>query len=221
MFDIITFDCYGTLVDWEDGISGAFLRAAAADGVRLSREQVLSAHAEIEPQLQAGPYRSYRGVLEETARRVAERLGWSPRGTAFLPDSLVGWRPFDDTVPALKRLRESGLRLGILSNIDDALLAGTLEALDVSFDLLVTAEQVRSYKPAEAHFLEAQRRIGERRWLHAAQSWFHDVEPAVAMSIPVAWINRKAERPAGDARPDRELPTLTELADWLCQTRPG
>ena len=214
-FDIVTFDCYGTLVDWEGGISGAFLSAAAADGVRLEREAVLRAHAEIEPRVQAETHRSYRGVLEETARRMAVRLGWSPRDTAFLPDSLAGWRPFADTGPALKRLRDAGHRLGILSNVDDDLLRETLRNLDVPFDLLVTAEQVGSYKPAEAHFLEARRQIGDVRWLHAAQSYFHDVEPARALSIPVAWINRKAEMPGGEARPDREFPTLTELADWL------
>jgi len=115
----------------------------------------------------------------------------------------------------LARLTAAGCRLGILSNVDDDLLGQTLRHFPVSFDVVVTAQQVRSYKPAHGHFLEARRRIGGDRWLHAAQSLFHDVVPARELGIPVAWINRKAERPAGDAAADVELKNLTELADWM------
>ena len=109
----------------------------------------------------------------------------------------------------------AGIRLGILSNIDDDLLAGTLRHLTVDFELTLTAQQLRSYKPAHGHFLTARERIGDARWLHAAQSYFHDVVPARELGIPVAWINRKAEEPQGQARPDRNLHDLAELADWL------
>jgi len=215
MFEIVTFDCYGTLIDWETGISEAFARAAAADGVRLERERVLALHAEIEPRVQAGGYRSYRDVLVETARRMGQRLGWPVSDPGFLPEGLADWRPFPDTVPALRRMVGAGLRLGILSNVDDDLLRGTLRHLEVTFDPIVTAEQVRSYKPAHGHFVETRRRIGAVPWLHAAQSYFHDVEPARALSVPVAWINRKREEPAGEARPDREFFSLSELAEFL------
>lgn len=218
-YDIITFDCYGTLIDWESGISGAFMEAAAADGIALEREAVLAAYAELEPLVEAEAYRSYRAVLTETARRVAARLGWPlPAERArFLADSLAEWPPFPDTNPALERLATAGYQLGILSNVDDDLLAATRRHFGVGFDLLVTAQQVGSYKPAPGHFLTARRRIGARRWLHAAQSYFHDVRPARALSIPVAWINRTAEpAPAGD-RPDREFRTLAELAEWLAR----
>jgi len=216
-YDVITFDCYGTLVDWEEGISRAFAEAAALDGRTVDRRTVLDAHAKIEPEVQAGEFHSYREVLQETARRIARSLGWpvSPERAAFLPESLRRWHPFDDTNPALRRLARAGYKLGILSNVDDDLLAGTLRHLDVAFDPVVTAQQVRSYKPGHRHFLEARRRIGDRRWLHAAQSHFHDVVPAHALGIPVVWINRKAEPTAGDARPDRELRTMSDLADWL------
>lgn len=216
-FEVVTFDCYGTLIDWEAGIREAFLRAAAAAGVRLDPDAVLAAYHELEPAVEAEAYRRYRAVLEETARRVAARLGWMlDAGAArFLPESLPGWPPFPDSGPALARLARAGYRLGILSNVDDDLLAGTLRHFPVSFDLLVTAEQVGSYKPAPGHFREARHRIGGARWLHAAQSYFHDVAPAVALGIPVAWINRKGEAPAGPARPAGEFPTLAELADWL------
>jgi 2-haloalkanoic acid dehalogenase type II len=216
-YDVITFDCYGTLVDWEEGISRAFAEAAASDGLTVDRRAVLEAHAEIEPEEQAGEFRSYREVLQETARRIAGRLGWSvsPEGAAFLPESLRTWHPFDDTNQALRRLARAGYALGILSNVDDDLLAGTLSQLDVAFDPVVTAQHVRSYKPDHGHFLEARRRIGDRRWLHAAQSLFHDVVPARELGIPVVWINRKAEPTVGDARPDRELRGMSDLADWL------
>jgi 2-haloalkanoic acid dehalogenase type II len=216
-YDIITFDCYGTLIDWETGISAAFLQAARAGGRALAREEVLRAYARLEPVVQAEAYHSYREVLTETARRVAEELGWHlPEGQAgFLAESLAQWPPFPDTNPALERLATAGYRLGILSNIDDDLLAGTLRHLRVPFELLLTAQQVGSYKPAPGHFLTARERIGDRRWLHAAQSYFHDVVPARALGIPTAWINRKREAAPDGGRPTRELNTLAELADWL------
>jgi 2-haloacid dehalogenase/putative hydrolase of the HAD superfamily len=217
VYDIITFDCYGTLIDWEGGISHAFQTAAAADGVVLEPASVLAAYAELEPAVEAEAYRSYRAVLAETARRVAARLGWAldPARATFLPESLPNWQPFPDTNPALHRLQAAGFRLGILSNVDDDLLAGTRRHFTVPFDLLVTAQQVRSYKPAHGHFRTARQRISGGRWLHAAQSYFHDIVPACTLGIPCVWINRKGEAPAGPQRPDREFRTLTELADWL------
>lgn len=216
-YDVITFDCYGTLIDWEEGISRAFIEAAADDRRAIDRRAVIEAHAEVEPQVQSTEYRSYREVLQETAVRVAQRCGWpiTREQAKFLADSLHTWHPFPDTRPALQRLVHAGYRLGVLSNVDDDLLAASLKRLGLPFDPQVTAEQVRSYKPAPAHFLEARRRIGKGRWLHAAQSYFHDVVPAHSLNVPVVWINRKAERPDGTARPDRELSDLTELADWL------
>jgi len=220
-YETVTFDCYGTLVDWEGGITRAFSEAAAEDGVNLDPQAVLEAHAEIEPRIQAAGYQSYREVLRQTARSIAEQLGWpiSDERAVFLPESLPQWEPLPDTNPALERLADAGYRLGILSNVDDDLLAGTLQRLRVRFDLLVTAEQVKSYKPEHAHFVEARRRVGKQRWLHVAQSYFHDIVPACELGLPVAWINRKAEAPTGNARADRELQTMTDLADWL--TRPA
>jgi 2-haloalkanoic acid dehalogenase type II len=215
-FDVITFDCYGTLIDWEAGIEKAFAAAAASDGATLDRTTLLEAYAEVEAAVEGERYRSYRAVLTETARRVAVRFGWplSERRASFLADSLADWQPFADTNPALTRLAAAGYRLGILSNVDDDLLAGTLRHFAVTFDLLVTAEQARSYKPAPGHFHAARRWMGGRRWLHVAQSLFHDVNPAGSLGIPVAWINRKGERESG-GRAVREFRTLLELADWL------
>ena len=215
-YDVITFDCYGTLIDWDGGITGAFARAVAETGGRLDPREVFEAYEKIEAAVEAEPYRSYREVLTESTRRVARQLGWAlPEARAgFLAESLPFWTPFPDTNAALERLFKAGYQLGILSNVDDDLLAGTRKHLTVPFDPVVTAQQVRSYKPADGHFVAARERIGGRRWLHAAQSHFHDVAPARRQRIPTAWINRK-RLVRGEPRPDRELHTLAELADWL------
>lgn len=220
LYDVVTFDCYGTLIDWETGIATAFTEAASRDGVALDRTTVFAAYREIEPAVEAETYRSYRAVLTETARRVAGKFGWplSEERARFLPDSVAHWQPFPDTNPALERLAAAGYRLGILSNVDDDLLAGTLRHLSVPFALLVTAQQVGSYKPTPGHFLAARQRIGEHRWIHAAQSYFHDVVPARALGIPVAWINRKEEVARDGGRAERAFPTLAELADWLARS---
>ena len=214
-YDIITFDCYGTLIDWESGIAQAFLESAAEDGVALDARAVLSAYARVEPQVEREHYRPYREVLHDSAARVAQMLGWRiPYERAgFLPMSLPRWKPFADTNPALLRLAAAGVRLGILSNVDDDLLAATRTHLTVPFDLIVTARQVRSYKPALAHFTAARDRIGSAPWLHAAQSNLHDIVPTNALGIPNAWINRHGEAPLPGGTPTHEFADLTGLAD--------
>ncbi len=217
--DVITFDCYGTLIDWETGIREAFEMAAAAGGAVLpAGGALLAAYAEIEPEVEAEGYRSYQEVLRATAVRVAARFGWKlDAGRArFLPDSLPSWRPFPDTNPALRRLAAAGCRLGILSNVDDDLLEGTRQRLEVTFDPVITAQQVSSYKPAPGHFLAARERLGPgMRWLHAAQSYFHDVVPCKRLGIPVAWINRKNEKAGHEGPADREMHDLAGLARWI------
>lgn len=214
---VVTFDCYGTLVDWEAGIAGAFLRAARADGVDLDRGRVLDAYARTEPLVQQRMFRPYREVLALTAVAVAQQFGWSvtPQQASFLPESLASWPPFPDTNPALERLAAAGWTLGILSNVDHDLLAATLRQLSVAFAFTVTAEDVRSYKPAPRHFLEARRIVGDRRWMHVAQSYFHDIVPAAVLGIDTVWVNRKAERPSGSARAIHEVADLLGLVEWL------
>ena len=216
-FDVLTFDCYGTLIDWERGIADAFATAAAGDGLTLDRAAVLRVYHEIEPRVQAGGYRRYRDVLALTARAVADHLGWmlAPGREAFLPESLPAWPPFSDTTDALRRLQQAGYGLAILSNVDDDLLAGTRPHLGVELDFVVTAQQVGSYKPAPGHFTAARARIAGAPWLHVAQSYFHDVQPARALGIPVAWINRKGERPLDGRGADHEFRTLAEAAAHL------
>jgi 2-haloalkanoic acid dehalogenase type II len=220
-YDFITFDCYGTLIDWVGGITAALATEAHRIGAKVAGEQLFAAYLRAEVEIEAGAYRPYREILAETARRVAKELGWGESGSgSFLPASLPAWRPFADTNSALERLRAAGYRLGILSNVDDDLLAATRRHFTIEFDLLVTAEQVKSYKPGHRHFLEARRRIdrgaGANRWLHAAQSYYHDIVPASALKIDAVWVNRQGERLAADAaQPMREVADLVTLADWL------
>lgn len=221
-YDIITFDCYGTLIDWEQGLFAAFQTAAAQDGVTLHKDELLATYAQFEIEVESESYRNYRDVLSETAIRVASYLGWplSAPQASFLASSLPTWEPFQDTNAALERLSSAGYWLGILSNVDDDLLALTRRHFTVDFEVLVTAQRVRSYKPAFSHFQAARDRIGTRRWLHAAQSNFHDVVPALSMRIPVAWINRHRRQILPGGEPTRELYSLAELADWLAPCTP-
>jgi len=213
--DIITFDCYGTLIDWEKGISRAFVAAASTDGKKIDARKVLELYARTEPEVEADAYRSYADVLRETSLSIARELGWKPSNPNFLVESLPGWEPFADTNDALHRLVEAGVRLGILSNIDDDLLEETRKHLSAPFELIITAQQVGSYKPSEGHFQEARKLIGADRWLHAAQSNFHDIVPARALGINNAWINRKGEKALPGGQPDHEFQDLDKLAAWV------
>ena len=174
----------------------------------MDADAALRLYVEIEAAVEAEALQSYRAVLTETARRIAARLGWPlPESRAgFLADSMPAWPPFPDTNPALRRLTDAGYRLGILSNVDDDLLAWTRRHLAAFFEIVVTAQQAGSYKPAPGHFTtRARASSAAARWLHAAQSYFHDVVPARALGIPVA-----LDQPQGrggnrrQGKPDRE-----------------
>jgi 2-haloacid dehalogenase len=215
-YNVITFDCYGTLIDWESGIANAFITTAAADGVTLTRETVLRAYAETEHRVQAQAYRPYREVLRDTAVRVAAIVSWPlmTERAGFLADSLPCWQPFPDTNAALERLAAVS-RLGILSNIDDDLLDATREHFIVDFDIVVTAQQVRSYKPAQAHFQTARELIGSASWLHAAESNFHDVVPSNVLGIDNAWINRQRQTELPGGTPKYKFDDLAGLAEAM------
>ena len=217
----MTFDCYGTLIDWETGIRRAFKQAL--EGTRLSQTQeseLFELYQEEEKRIEGQmPYRSYREVLGLAASAAAKKFGKNipEKLSSVLAEQLPSWSPFPDTNPALERL-STEYTLGILSNVDDDLLAGTLKHFTVPFDLVVTAERVRSYKPGTEHFEEARRIIGaDRGWLHVAASLYHDVEPASRLGINTAWINRKnsSEGRQLKGRIVRETKDLTQLADWL------
>ncbi|MCG8468285.1 MAG: hypothetical protein MJB57_08755, partial [Gemmatimonadetes bacterium] len=216
---LLTFDCYGTLIDWETGILGG-LRGGFPDLTNVADGDLLGAFHDVQNELKTSEYRPYRDLLSEVAAAVAARYEAEghaePRRAARVPESVPSWTPFGDTDRGLRRLDEAGVTLGILSNIDNDLLAGTLEHFDVTFSLLGTAQNLRSYKPAAPHFERGREWAGEYDgWIHVAQSLFHDVAPATALGIPVVWVNRKDEPLPEATRPVHVAPDLASAADWL------
>ena len=220
-FEFVTFDCYGTLIDWETGIQHAFEQALEGTGLNPAQEaEMFELYQEEEKRVEDRmPYRSYRQVLALAAVAAARKFGKTvpEKLSSILAEQLPSWSPFPDTNPALERLATE-YTLGILSNVDEDLLAGTLKHFTVPFDLVVTAERVRSYKPATEHFEEARGIIGaDRGWLHVAASLYHDIEPASRLGINAVWVNRKnsSEGRRFKGRIVREVEDLTQLADWL------
>jgi 2-haloacid dehalogenase len=204
-----TFDCYGTLIDWNAGIRGELVRlfgSEAADGL-------LARYHELEPSVQSdGPGLTYREVMQ----RVLSRLGdVPPDDEDALARSLPTWPAFREVRPALEALRSRGWRLAILSNSDPDLIAASRERLGVAFDETVVASEIGSYKPAHRHWKEFFARTGADRagHVHVAASLFHDVAPARELGLRTVWINRLGEQPG--ARPDRELPDLERLPETL------
>ena len=220
-FEYLSFDCYGTLIDWESGILGYLRPLLQSKGCNVSDAQILNLYSESEPRQQQAPYRSYREVLTSVVRDFARefRVQFTDDETSGLADSIRDWEPFPDTVPALRRLK-SRYKLAILSNIDDDLFAFTAPKLQVQLDLLVTAQQVGSYKPSLQNFETLLDCLGieKGRLLHVAESLFHDVVPARSLGIAAVWVNRRQGKPAAATRlvaaqPDLEVPTVAALAD--------
>lgn len=221
-FRVITFDCYGTLIDWETGLLGVIRPILAARGAHINDAEILRLYGEIEAEEQSGQYREYKEILKAVIRGFGARLGFKPthQERQSLSGSLANWKPFPDTVPSLRRLKEK-FKLGIISNIDDDLISVTRPKLEVDFDYVVTAAQARAYKPSLEIFRLAQKRMGlpPEHWLHAGQSVYHDVIPAKSLGISAAWVNRPSVRPnAGAAKgavaeADVEVSGLAALAD--------
>ncbi len=216
----MTFDCYGTLIDWAAGLRGAFADIYGA-ALEPRMAELFDAYVEIEAECERGRYRSYREVLAECVRGVAKRFDVElrPGGAHRLAEALPGWRPFADTDEALARLKRH-YRLGILSNIDRDLFAGTAEHFCVAFDFVITAEDVRSYKPGLAHFERAlERQTSREEVVHVAQSTFHDGIPARELDLAFVWINRYKHPNVTAAIPVAEFPDLKSLADAADRAR--
>jgi len=221
-FEAMTFDCYGTIIDWETGILDAVRALTVGSGRPLPPDDaLLERFGALEAEAERGPFRPYRTVLREVAAGLRRELGLSPnaRREADFAASVRRWPPFPDSVDALRALG-GRFRLAIVSNVDDDLFAGTAAQLGIAFDEVVTAQQVRSYKPAQGHFEEVLRRLDlpRERVLHVAQSLYHDVAPAKALGFTCVWVNRRVGRSGGGATrpaiaaPDLEVATLEELA---------
>jgi len=221
-FRVITFDCYGTLIDWESGILGALRPILARHGAPLDDAEILRLYGEFELEAEAGKYLSYREVLREVVRGFGNQMGFQPTAAEqdALPDSLANWEPFPDSVAALHQLK-SKLQVGIISNIDDAMFAVSRPKLGVDFDYVTTAGEARAYKPSSKIFelAESKMSIQREQWLHAGQSIYHDVLPAKSLGLATVWVNRPSRRPGVGAvrqaagQPDVEVHSLRELAD--------
>lgn len=215
-FKALTFDCYGTLIDWESGILGALRSLIRSHGRDLNDAQILQTYGELEPKAQ-NPYRRYHEVLAEVVHGFGKRLGFevSDAEAECLPQSLKGWLPFADTVPALEKLKKK-YKLAIISNTDDDLFAATAQHLKIAFDQVITAEQATAYKPSEAPFQLALQRLGlpPDRVLHVGQSVYHDVIPAKSLGFATVLVHRRgfgATR-AIEGAPDLKVPDLQTLA---------
>jgi 2-haloacid dehalogenase len=220
-FEILTFDCYGTLINWEAGILPALHRILSAHGQKLEDATLLKMYGDFEQLSEQGDFHPYRKVLESVVRRFGAQLGFTPTDeeARSLPESLPNWRPWPDTVAALRQLK-SRFRLAIVSNVDDDLFAGTRPQLGVEFDEVITAQQAQAYKPSQKMFELALSRIHApaHRVLHVGQSIYHDVIPAQVLGLATVWVNRPSARPgvgavkAAEAKPDLIVESLQELA---------
>ena len=220
-FEVLTFDCYGTLIDWETGLVAA-LHAARPDGWPGSDEELLERFAAHEAKAEGGPYRIYREVLAESIRGIADEYA------VVIPDEAVHrfsgsvgqWPPFPDSVPALARLARR-FKLGVITNCDDDLFAASNERLGVRFDWVITAQRTRSYKPSPNNFEQALATISvpRERLLHVAQSLYHDHVPAKRLGLTTVWIDRRHGRagsgatPRAEAEPDATFPSMWAFAE--------
>jgi 2-haloacid dehalogenase len=227
-FKVITFDCYGTLVDWETGILNALRPILSAHGAAIDDLEILRLYGELEADAEAGEFTPYREVLSRVVREFGTRLGFTPSKPEeeSLPNSLGSWATFPDTVAALRQLKKK-FKLGIISNVDDDLFSATARRLEVDFDYVTTAGQARAYKPSKAIFNLAQQRMGTaaENWLHAGQSIYHDVIPAKSLGTATAWVNRPSIRPGSgaakpaSAEPDLTVASMKELADRVGKSK--
>jgi 2-haloacid dehalogenase len=214
-----TFDCYGTLIDWDAGVRRTLGRVWPDEDA----DRLFHAYHDVEPRIQANRGVPYRQVLRETLAGIAERqeLEVPPGQDDALADALPSWRPFHEVRDALEELRGGGWRLAILSNTDPDLLDGSLKTIGVPVDLRITAAEAGAYKPDFAHWDTFFRTTGadRERHAHVAASLSHDVEPCAKLGLPCVWINRRGE--SSDLPRAAELHSLEGLAATVDRLVPG
>jgi len=220
-FDVLTFDCYGTLIDWESGLLAALRGPLGAHGITASDDELLAAFARHEAELEAGPYRPYREVLGGVLKAMLAHYGQvpTPDEVAAFGGSVADWPAFPDSAAALAQLHEK-FKLGVITNCDDDLFAASEARLARSFDWVVTAQQAKRYKPNPRGFELMFERVGlpPARILHVAQSLFHDHVPAKRLGLSTVWVDRRGDQPgfgatpAAEATPDLTVPDMATLA---------
>jgi 2-haloacid dehalogenase len=227
-FEILTFDCYGTLINWEEGILRCLHGILGARGKDTDDATILRLYGDFEARAEQGTYRRYREVLQSVVSQFGEQFGFSATEseTQSLPESLPSWKPWPDTVGALRELQKR-FRLAIISNVDDDLFAGTQPQLGVKFDQVITAQQAGAYKPSLKISELALARIGvpAHRILHVGQSIYHDVLPAQSLGLSTVWVKRPSPRTgvgavkAAEGQPGLQVSSLAELASAATHQR--
>lgn len=223
-FEVLTFDCYGTLIDWETGLWDVLGPILAGHHVTVSADKALELYGELETEAERGPYQNYKTVLRTALEGIGSRLGFTPTPAELqrFAASVKDWPAFPDSPRALQALKKK-YKLAIVSNIDDDLFAFSAKRLQVEFDWVVTAQHVRTYKPSSNNFRVAFERIGvpPSRILHVAQSLYHDIGPAKSLALATVWVNRRHGKagfgatPPAHAQPDLEVPDLQSLAQTV------
>jgi 2-haloacid dehalogenase len=224
-FEVVSFDCYGTLIDWERGILPVLRQLLSSREIDLSDDATLELFAEFESEFEKIQDNiKYRQILQQVVQEFGKRFNFEPTETEVkcLSESIKNWQPFPDTVAALAALKQK-YKLAVISNIDDDLFADTAKHLKVELDWLITAEQVRSYKPSTRNFEIALATMGiaPEKLLHVAQSVYHDIVPAASMGISTVWVNRRHEKTGFGAtlpasgQPDWEVPDLKTLVEAI------
>lgn len=215
----VTFDVYGTLIDWENGVYDAFDAEAKRSEFNLpDKSTVLESFMRHQQDIKSGSYELYAEVLRRTALAVAEEFEWDLESSRsnFLPASVERWKPYREVNAALDRIAKK-YNVGLVANIDDKLLVMSRRHLRADFDIVVTAQQVRAYKPDLAHFKECARRIGGKKgWMHVGSSYYYDVLPALKNNLPTVWLNRKGEKIGPkEKKPAAQVKNLRDVANLL------
>ncbi|RMF60864.1 MAG: haloacid dehalogenase type II [Calditrichaeota bacterium] len=229
-FNVLTFDCYGTLIDWESGILTALRPLLKKYEVSPTDNEILDLYAQLESEAEARKFQNYKAILRQVVQGMGEEFGFTPQEDELnsLAKAIPRWKPFPDTVPALRFLKKH-FKLAIISNIDNDLITSSLKHLKVKFDAIITAEQVKSYKPSRENFLFALKTLRQpkQKVLHVAQSIFHDIVPAKQLGLSTVWVNRRKNlegfgaTPPAYAQPDLEVPDLRSLVTLMEQQLGG
>lgn len=215
----ITFDCYGTLIDWEGGITNAVKKIAEKNGFNINLDGVSERYIKVELEVESETYRKYHEVLGLAVKKLFKNEGFdvSDDDALEFANSIYSWQPFPETRNSLAALKDKGYKLVILSNIDNEIIKKSIELIGIDFDGVVTAQEVGSYKPAHGHWEEMLKRFNTKKEevLHVAASYVHDIIPAKEQGFDAIWINRNNEKPTTETRPDLEFNDLTSLPETL------
>jgi 2-haloacid dehalogenase len=219
-FEVLSFDCYGTLIDWESGLLPILQSLLEKYHIKEDDRVLLESFAKFEADAEKETFINYRQVLRKVVTQFGVKydLRFSETELNSLGESLKNWQPFPDTVDTLKQLKEK-YKLAIISNVDDDLFAETAKHLAIEFDYVITAQQVKAYKPSTRNFEIARDRMGiaPEKWLHIAQSIYHDIVPAKSLGLSTIWVNRRKDKEGSGAtlpaiaKPDLEIPDLQSL----------